>query len=145
MIKTIVLHPETLAQIEAAPIPGVVNPHMRHLTRKEWAEAIRSLFKSMGIKNISVTTPSYSMAQAVDIHLPDFWEWEGEHKHRHEEIDTQERNNPVWNGYGTSCNFCRREWEAKQKIKSIVLAAFPDLDDRSDTQSDYFDYCISVD
>jgi hypothetical protein len=144
MSKTIELHPETIAQIESAPIPQVIHAQMRQRTRKEWAGEVRELLKRLGIKNVSVTTPSYSMAQSIDISTPRFFAWDGDHEQRHKEIDEQERNSASWMGYGHFCEFCKQEWQAKKKLESIILAAFPDLNDRSDTQSDHFDYCLSI-
>ena len=33
---------------------------------------------------------------------------------------------------------------ATERIHAILLAAFPDLDDRSDSRTDYFNYCLLV-
>lgn len=144
MSKTQELHPEVLDQIERTPLPSVRHAAMRQRTRKEWAGEVRNLFKDLGIKHVSVTTPNYSMASSIHIDLPPLFAWNGDHERRHEEIDHQERESGTWLGYGHFCEFCKREWSAKQKLEKIVLAAFPDLDNRSDTQSDYFDFCLCI-
>lgn len=138
------LHPEVLDQIERAPIPAVRHAAMRQRTRKEWAGEVRNLFKDLGIKHVSVTAPNYSMASSIHIDTPRFFAWEGDHEKRHAEIDHQERARGEWMGYGHYCEFCKRSQEAKRKLEKIILAAFPDLDDRSETQSDYFDFCLSI-
>ncbi len=138
------LHPEVLNQIETANIPDVVNANMRSNTRKDWAVAVRSLLKQIGISHISVTTPVYSMAQSIHISTPRFYEWTGAHETRHAEIDDQERDNSEWIGYGNHCEYCKATAQAKRKLQAIILAAYPDLDDRSDMQSDHFNYCLSI-
>jgi hypothetical protein len=141
MKHEIIYYPETLSQIENAKLPKTVNAALRRRTRKEIAVEIRNLFKRMGIQHISVTTPNYSMAQAVDIRLPDTEPWEGAHERRHAEIDAIQG---VYVAYGDACDLCKRRAAARRKIEKIILAAFPDLDDRSDTQTDYFDYRLSI-
>jgi len=106
---------------------------MRQRTRKEWAAEIRNLLKRLGISHISVTAPNYSMAQSVNIRTPQFIPWEGEHKELHDKI-----------GYSNACDICKRENAAKRKLEEIILAAFPDLEDRSNSQIDHFDYCLSI-
>lgn len=132
-----------LQAILCAPLPAF-QANIRHQARKEWAAAVRRLFRDMGLSGISVTAPHYSMASSIDIRLPKFQQ-EGAHQARHAEIDRTERaNSAPWQGYNKSCQWCAEEKQAIEKIRSIVLAAFPDLDDRSDTQSDYFDCCLTI-
>lgn len=102
----------------------------RHCGRKQTAALARKVFKLHGIKGISVTAPNYSMAQSVHIRLP-------------------KRDD-----YTVTCEYGRIDWAndpaaqancaAERKLESILAAAFPNHDDRSDTQSDYFDYKWSV-
>jgi hypothetical protein len=116
-----------LARILATPPPPVVDPAARRLPRKERSALIRALFRRLGIKGVSVTTPSYSMAQSVDIAIPDAVE--------HDHDNGHER---------TTCPHCMERFAAERHIERIILAAFPDLADRSDSMSDHFDYCLSI-
>jgi hypothetical protein len=118
-------------QILAAKTPSVVRTDLRHESRKERAKAVRALFKSMGLKGISVTAPNYSMAQSIDICIP-----------RDSYCDNPIHQDPSKNN--SDCTECSRVWKAKQRLEPIILAAFPDLDNRSDSQSDHFDYCLSI-
>ena len=135
-----------LDQIINAPLPAF-RGNIRPLYRKEWAAQVRKLFRDMQLTGISVTAPSYSMAQSIDIRLPrDPYAENGPHDLKHQAIDRGVRfNSEQWNGYANNgCEYCRQEWQAHKRIKEIVLAAFPDLDDRSDSMSDHFDYCLSI-
>lgn len=129
----------TFAQVAAVNLDAVpVMSTNRSLPRKEQAALARQLFKQLGIKGVSVTTPNYSMAQSVDVSLP--------HEPR-----------PDMTGYEQYENFCYsdmpndvpvkaaelRRSAARDRLCHILTLAFPMHDDRSDTQSDYFDYCWS--
>jgi hypothetical protein len=43
-----------------------------------------------------------------------------------------------------TCPRCQRRHVATLRLTSLILAAYPDLDDRSDSQVDHFDYCLSI-
>lgn len=142
-----------LTQIIDAPLPKF-HANIRHLTRKEWAAKVRALLKELKITGVSVTAPRYSMAQSIDIKLPALDIGDDAHRARHAEIDSEWEESGVdstgvalrrWNGYGASgCEHCKARGDAKAKICQIILAAFPDLDDRSEHQSDHFDFCFTV-
>jgi hypothetical protein len=100
----------------------------RSIPRKEQARLARELFKTLGLKGISVTTPNYSMARTVHVDLP-------------ERQDVFERSGKI--DYADD-PARQANLEARQSIRLILLQAFPNHDDRSDTQSDHFDYCWSV-
>jgi hypothetical protein len=87
-------------QILAIEMPAVVNPDFRKESRKAWAAGIRTLFKQIGLKGISVTAPRYSMAQAIDIRLP-------------RDINCAKRDE------------LDRRRRAKEHLTRIVLAAYP--------------------
>lgn len=137
-------------QIINTPSPSVVNPNLRHVDsphrRKVWAAEIRSLFKSLKIKGVSVTTPNYSMAQGVQISLPGTITWISgdDHVALHDKLDREHVNDEVWHGRSTYCPHCQKSQQAQEALKRIILAAFPDLDDRSDYVTDYSDYCFSI-
>ena len=116
-----------LAAIDITEIP--VKTLDRCIPRKEQAKMARELFKSLGLKGISVTTPNYSMAQTVEVRLP-------------------RRRDYVLDDSGFICRqLCeasKANHEAESRVESILLAAFPQHDDRSDIQTDYFDRCWSL-
>ena len=121
---------DTYDQLLTTKLPGIVTVGLRKATRKERAKAVRNLFKSLGIKGISVTAPNYSMAQSIDITIP------------HDSCDNAIHDDPSKSF--RDCAECNRRWQAKERIEPIILAAYPDLDNRSDSQSDHFDYCLSI-
>jgi hypothetical protein len=97
-----------------APLPGFRRSDLRREPRKVRASEIRKLFRDMGLAGISVTAPNYANAKAVHVQTP------------------------------TSGTDPRTRHDVNAKVRDIILAAFPDLDDRSGPQSDHFDYCVSV-
>lgn len=106
-----------IAVVDVSKLPVLTRD--RHIPRKEQAKLARQLFKSLGLKGISVTTPNYSMASTVHVSLPRL----------------------PWGEPGGADAIANHE--AREKVAGILLAAFPNHNDRSDTQSDYFDYCWS--
>jgi hypothetical protein len=122
---------ELFARILNAPLPAF-RGNIRRDGRSTWGAKVRRLFADLGIKGISVTTPSYSMAQSIDIRLPG----EAEHDYREEwQGGTHER---------ATCPICRERQAAVERVEEIILAAFPDLDNRSDSQTDHYDYCLGI-
>lgn len=115
---------EVCAAIEAAPTP-VIRDALRSKGRRARAQAIRALLKDLRIPAVSVTAPSYSMAQSIDIALP---------RVSHEHCGTEYRD----------CPRCQRRYVARERLEKLILAAYPDLNDRSDLMTDHFDYCLSI-
>ena len=136
-------HSPALQSIFDAPIPAVRNGYLRHEERKVWAKEVRWLLRNLKITGVSVTTPSYSQASTIHIRIPSTG-YDADHEAIHAKIDEQQRESQSWLGYGHFCPLCKEHWEAHQRIQQIILAAFPDLNDRSDSQSDNFDDCLSV-
>ena len=135
------VHP-TLLAIEALDL-ATVTPFLlaRHAPRKAQAEAVRALFKRHGLKQISVTVPTYSMAQGVNVRIPHAEFSPEEHAEWRTAYDRDEDTNTT-----TTLGRTRtREHEAAKKVKALLSLAFPNHDDRSDLQSDYFNYCWMVD
>jgi hypothetical protein len=126
-----VLDPKIQAILDA-PLPACRGVALRREERKVIAAAVRKLFREMGLKGMSVTAPNYSMAQAIDIKTP--------------------RNDPeplVYDDeefmYGKHHPAYREARNAVlAKVEAIVLAAYPDLDNRSDYHSDHYDYRLSI-
>lgn len=117
---------DCIKSIEAAEVPEVVDRDLRGKYMKERSAAIRALFKKLGIVGVSVTSPNYSMATATDVLAP-----RDDHSH----------------SYGVEfadCLVCRRNGKARKMLRAIILAAFPDLDDRSDGRSDHYDFKFSI-
>ena len=115
-----------LATIDITVIP--VMSRDRLIPRKQQAALARQLFKQLGLKGISVTAPNYSMAQSVDVRPP-------------------KRNDYQLDGQGFMIPgdpAAEANSVARQRLESILLAAFPQHDNRSDSMTDYFDYCWSI-
>jgi hypothetical protein len=133
---------EQLEKIIKAPLPTTTR-NIRDLDRKEQAKIVRQLFKSLGFTGVSVTTPTYSMASSINISLPR-QPWEGEHEPEHNRLQAIEYSKPSYNGMVQVCPWCKESWLADKQIRAIILAAFPDMDNRSDTQSDYSDFAFTI-
>ena len=131
---------ELYAAIHAVDIAAL--PEMstdRCIPRKEQAALCRQLLKRLGIKGVSVTVPMHANAQAVEVRIPyeehpgwlGFEQWENaSYGDMPDDVPAKAR--------------MLRQWAAREKLSKVLLAAFPAHNDRSDLQSDYFDYCWSV-
>jgi len=102
----------------------------RCIPRKEQAALARKLLSKLGIKGVSITAPNYSMAQSVNVQMP----------RRTDYLDDR----LLMADLLLRCPARTANTEARSKLLQILGAAFPNHDDRSDSQSDYFDYCWSV-
>ena len=112
-----------LPQIDITEIP--VMTMERHIPRKQQAALARELFRRLGLKGISVTAPNYSMAQTVDVHQP-------------------RRRDYVLDGHGMVKDYAtdpaaQANEAARTRLEAILLAAFPQHDNRSDRMTDHFD------
>lgn len=111
----------------------------RCIRRKEQARLARELFKRLGLKGISVTAPNYSMASSVHVRLPNGAapDWRGFEQYEQATYSQMPDNVPA-----------KQQMLAKHgaalALEKILDAAFPAHVDRSDYQSDYFDYRWSV-
>lgn len=108
----------------AVPVLGLP----RSIPRKEQALAARKLFKQLGLPHISVTTPNYSMAQSVDVQYP-----------RRRDVPLDE-----FGTYVMGSPEAQENQAAREKLEQIIHRAFPNHGDKSDHQSDYFDYKWSI-
>lgn len=125
--KVLELHAR-LDQIKLEDIPVMSSD--RHIARKDQAALARKLFRSLTLKGLSVTSPSYSMASSVHIKLPAREDYQrDEHGQR---VDRETDPASIANH------------TARTKLEAILNKAFPNHNDRSDTQSDYFDFCWSI-
>lgn len=105
------------------------------LSRKEFAASVRQTFRALGIKGISVTAPNYSMAQGIDIRIPAI-----DRRGVPFTASQEEREE-----YEAETNMLRQAREHIQNnLHYILETAYPNMTDRSDVQSDYFDYRWSV-
>ena len=115
-----------LASIDLKTIP--VLSLDRHIPRKDQAKLTRGLLKKLGLEGVSVTTPSYSGAQAVEVSLPS-------------------RSDYLLEPFGTASRDCptkKANYQATLQMERLLVAAFPNSGDRSDSRSDYFDYRWSI-
>lgn len=130
---------EALRAVDLSRVPVMSTD--RCIPRKEQARLARELFKRLGVKGISVTTPNYSMAQSVDVRIPsephepgDYLLGDANYEHRcysdmPDAVPCKQK--------------MLRQSEARELAEAILARAFPKHDDRSEMQSDYFDYCWS--
>lgn len=93
------------------------------LTLKERASLTRQLFRSLGIKHVSVTVATGANCFYVVLRLPDMNHGRGSNSHNVQ-----------------SCEACKYLNRAKLALEEILQRAFPKEVDNSDPQSDYFDY-----
>jgi hypothetical protein len=121
----------TIELIEAAAIPTTpVNPNLRSLPQKERSAAIWKLLRvtlKLG-RGVSVTSDRGSMCFGTSVTFEGVRCDEGE--------ECLRRHDP--------CPASARNIAADRKLEQIILAAFPDMDDRSDSQSDHFDCPFSI-
>lgn len=115
-----------LRRIINTPTPGGIGRNIRREPRKEQARLVRGLLTSLKIKGVSVTAPSYSMASSIHIDAPN-----------------PPPHEPFNDPHGVACPICRERSEAVTRLKEIILAGFPDMGDRSDSMTDYFDSPLS--
>jgi|GEM_PF-5680063 hypothetical protein len=115
-----------LAAVDITEVP--VMSRERCIRRKDQAKLARELFKKFGLKGISVTAPNYSMAQSVDVTPP-----------KRQDYELTDDGFIV-----ASCEASKANQDARDRLGAILLAGFPSHDDRSEIQTDYFDYCWSI-
>jgi hypothetical protein len=127
-MTTATLSPALQAILDA-PLPAVVKPRLRREGRKVWAAEVRKLFKSLGLRGISVTAPNYSMASSIHVLLP--------------EATGHEADGGAGHDFPT-CPACRQRAAAMKHVKRLILAAFPDLDDRNEYPGTDYDFCLTV-
>lgn len=130
-----------LAAVNEGRIPVVCRD--RGIARKEQAALARKLFKSLGVKGLSITTPNYSMAQSVDVTVPRI-ETTAE-DFRFGGVDYQNETYADMPEGVPAKQKHLAHWKAIEKVQEILARAFPQHDDRSESISDYFDFCWSVD
>ena len=125
---------EILDKIISTPLPKPRGNIRRERTVNQ-SSVIRKLIKDLKLNDISVTSRHFrvriSLPQAVDYNDP-------EHNATHDQLWREGR-------HSNDCPLCAKRWQAREAMEKIILAAFPDMDDRSDIQSDYFDFEFMVD
>ena len=112
--------------------------------RTEQARQARELFRRLGVRGVSVTAPGYSQAHSVNVRLPrpgddehDPTRWPYDHSRCCGQQAGHEES--------TRCPACAQEDATRRKVEAILYAAFPNHRDRSEVQTDYFDFCWSID
>lgn len=137
----------TLEQIATVSLDAVpIVSRDRHIPRKEQARLARNLFRQLGIKGVSVVTPNHSMASSVDVRLPDLALIEADY---HGPNDATPHSWELASFADMPANVPAKikqqaHWQAQKKIETILARAFPAHNDRSDYQTDYFDFKWSV-
>jgi hypothetical protein len=129
-----------LAAIDPAAVPVVCTD--RHVARKYQATLARELFKALGLKGISVTTPNYSMAHVVDVSIPSLPHLPGDYLYDGRNYENDSYSDMPAAVPARAKSLARHA--ASLKVGEILAYAFPNHDDRSDSQSDYFDSCWSI-
>lgn len=126
---------DRLKQIDVEQVPAMSED--RGICRKEQARLTRELFKKLGLKGISVTTPMYSMASTVDVRIP-------------KQLGEMRRDSNVhatWEEYLRALDLdpvIAANRFVEDRIKEILAYAFPNHDDRSDYMTDYYNSKWSV-
>lgn len=132
---TAALAMDTVTGLERLGLPLGSQPGARGLDLVARAKLLRWFFRGLGINRmghnhgpdrIQVLAPRYSMAHSVNVNVP------GSINHGHDATDRVE------------CAICRRHGAVLRRVQWLILQAFPELNDRSDTQSDYFDFVFMV-
>lgn len=131
-------HPtvEAIENLKLEDVPTLLRD--RYAPRKQQAVAARTLFRQLGLKGISVTVPVYSMACSVHVRIP--------------KVPTNSEMHQEWEqlwlqgkqGESVMAKVREREHKAELKLMEILNRAFPNHVDRSDAQSDHFDYRWSI-
>lgn len=132
-------HP-TLMAIERLDLEQV-RPFLlpRSAPRKAQAHALRSLLKDLGLRDISVTVPTYSMASGVQVRLPKL-EYTPAQILDHELARTPEEEQS-----SELARLRARHQAIREHFVALLDRAFPNHRNRSDYGTDYFDYCWMVD
>ena len=113
-------------RIDAIKLEDVPVQHIeRHVGQEERTKLIRSLMKTLGLKGISVRKATGAQCYWTYITVP---------KMAYDPKVSQAERENIW----------ELEYKAKEKIESIILAAFPSFEDRSDPQTDYFSFVFMV-
>lgn len=123
--KALTLH-AALTSVSLLAVP--VTNMDRSIPRKDQAKAARLLFKKLSLPHISVTTPNYSMAQSVDVQFP-----------RRRDVPLDEHGTYICASPEGQAN-----QQARERVEAILARAFPNHGDRSEHQSDHFDYKWSI-
>lgn len=100
----------------------------RHLPQKERTALIRRTLKAAGIK-ASVTSATGSMCYWTNVRIDlgvahPAYDWRTHIVHE--------------------CSHCAERLALRRQVEALILAAHPDLDDRSHPQTDYSNYIFSV-
>lgn len=126
---------EQLSKVKLSSVKKVSDTR-RDEGRKELAKQAKKLLTSLGIKGVSVTAPNYSMAQSVHVKIPS--------------VSVKKRNDSDYRSFSEMgedeaprvANTLRHR--ASVYVEQILMAGFPNTDNRSDTNTDYFDYIWSI-
>lgn len=102
--------------------------HSRAQYTKDIAKNIRQLFKVLGIKGLSVTVGRGTGSRYITIRLPHI-----EHAHDDYSMDM------------CQCKVCEMRTNARYHLDWLITCAFPQYGDRSEYQTDYYDFIWMID
>ena len=117
----------TIQSIASAKTPTSFEK-IRSLTQKERSAKIRNMLRAAGVKGVSVTSATGSMCYWTHV--------------RFAQLEHPAGTN--WDHNRLECSTCRVNQQAVRTLESLILAAFPDMGDRSDSMVDHFDFVFTV-
>ncbi len=124
----------TIASIMSAALPAsFISQPIRHLDQKERTTCIRSLLRSCGVlmgargKGVSVKAATGSMCYWTKVRYENVSHADGTGHHNQFE-----------------CATCTANRAASAKVSALILEAFPDLDNRSDSMTDHSDFVFTI-
>lgn len=128
--------PEVYRRVLSLPLDDLpVNDILkRYSGMTEITAAVRSLFKSLGLPEVRATLDgSHARVKLPDIKAPSELKasyWEGG------AFEGTKRDHPLWPVF-------RLRGAAEKQVEKILALAFPNLRDKSDIQSDYFNFVFT--
>lgn len=100
----------------------------RFLSQKERTALIRKAVKAAGIK-ASVTSATGSMCYWTNVRI---------------DLGVEHPAHDWRTHIVSDCAHCSERLALRRRVEALILAAYPDLDDRSDVQADYSNFIFSV-
>ena len=102
---------------------------VRHLPQKERTALIRKALKVAGIKGASVTSATGSMCFWTNVRIS---------------LGAEHPAHDWRTHISSQCEFCAGRRAMERRVEAVILAAYPDLADRSDAMTDHFDFLFTV-
>lgn len=112
----------------AAAQPPKSFENIRCLPQAQRSAKIRKMLRAAGIKGVSVTSATGSMCDWTHVRFDELAHATGTH----------------WDHNRLECSTCGVNQQAVRTLEALILAAFPDMGDRSDAMTDHFDFKFTV-